>query len=237
LGTSYDGFAAEYNAENERNLLNAYYERPAMIALLRDVSGKEVLDIGCGAGPLAEQLTRQGARVSGFDSSARMVEIARKRLGGDADLRVANLADTLPYDDDSFDVAAASLVLHYLPDWVDALSEIKRVLRPGARLVASVNHPLLFALMEKLYFGIEQYEDTHFFAGREARLVMWHHTLEDISQAINESGLRLVSLHEPPVADNTPTELLPEPGKRRFISFLFLVMEKQNEAEVRLAGQ
>jgi SAM-dependent methyltransferase len=227
MGTDYDGFAAEYNADNERNLLNAYYERPAMLDLVGEVAGKDVLDIGCGAGPLTELLMRRGARVSGFDSSARMVEIARDRVGhdGSADLRVADLADPLPYDDDSFDVACASLVLHYLADWVDPLSEIRRVLRPGARLVASVNHPLAFALMEKRYFGIEQYEDKHTFDGREATLVMWHHTLDDISRAINKSGLRLVSLHEPPVADDTPAELLPEPGKRRFISFLFLVLE------------
>lgn len=229
MGTDYDGFAAEYNAENERNLLNAYYERPAMLDLVGDVTGRDVLDIGCGAGPLAERLAQGGARVSGFDSSARMIEIAGHRLNDNVDLQVADLAEPLPYGDDSFDVACASLVLHYLADWADSLTEIRRVLRPGGRLVASVNHPLLFALMERRYFGIEQYEDTHTFAGSEATLTMWHHTLDDISQAIARSGLRLVSLHEPPVAVDTPEDLLPEPGKRRFISFLFIVMENPIE--------
>ena len=229
MGTDYDSFAAEYNTENERNLLNAYYERPAMLDLVGDVTGREVLDIGCGAGPLTERLAQRGARVSGFDSSAEMIDIARKRLDDKVDLQVADLAEPLPYDDDSFDVACASLVFHYLADWVDALTEIRRVLRPGGRLVASVNHPLLFALMEQRYFGIEKYEETHSFAGREATLTMWHHTLDDISQAIVRSGLRLVSLHEPAVADETPAELLDEPEKRRFISFLFIVMESPNE--------
>ena len=58
---------------------------------------------------------------------------------------------------------------------------------------------------------------------------MWHHTIDAISQAINQSGLGLVSLHEPPVAADTPEELLPEPGKRRYISFLFIVMETPNK--------
>lgn len=233
MGTDYDGFAAEYNAENERNLDNAYYERPAMLDLVGDVAGRDVLDIGCGAGPLAKELAQRGARVSGFDRSVRMIDIARSRLGDDADFRVADLAEPLPYDDDSFDAACASLVLHYLADWVDALAEIKRVLRPGARLIASVNHPLLFALLEKRYFGVEQYDFTHTFDGREATLTMWHHTLDDISQAISRSGLRLVSLHEPPVAADTPEALLPEPGKRRFIGFLFIVMEKPNATASR----
>jgi ubiquinone/menaquinone biosynthesis C-methylase UbiE len=228
----YDGFAAEYNADNESNLLNAYYERPAMLDLAGNVTGRDVLDIGCGAGPLAERLVQRGARVSGFDSSVRMIDLARKRLGDGVNLQVADLAEPLPYGDDSFDVACASLVLHYLADWADSLTEIKRVLRPGGRLVASINHPLLFALMEQRYFGIEQYEYTHTFDGREATLTMWHHTLDDISQAISRSGLRLVSLQKPSVADDTPAELLDEPGKRRFISFLFIVMANPSDTIV-----
>lgn len=227
MQTDYDSFAAHYNEENERSLLNAYYERPAMLDLAGDVAGRDVLDIGCGAGPLSEKLVERGARVSGFDQSAAMVEIARGRLGDTVDLRVADLADPLPYDDDSFDVACASLVLHYLRDWVAPLSEIRRVLRPGGRLVASVNHPLAYAMTENKYFGIEQYEFKHTFAGREASLFMWHRTLEDIYRAVNDSGLRIVSLHEPAVADDTPQELLPPSGTRRFISFLFLVMESR----------
>ena len=227
MQTDYDSFAAHYNEENERSLLNAYYERPAMLDLAGDVAGRDVLDIGCGAGPLSEKLVERGARVSGFDQSAAMVEIARRRLGSTVDLRVADLADPLPYDDDSFDVACASLVLHYLRDWVAPLSEIRRVLRPGGRLVASVNHPLAYAMTENKYFGIEQYEFTHTFAGREASLFMWHRTLDDIYRAVHDSGLRIVSLHEPAVADDTPEELLPPSGTRRFISFLFLVMESR----------
>ena len=46
-----------------------------------------------------------------------MLEIARRRLGGDVDLRVADLAGPLPYPDGAFDDVVASLVLHYLEDW------------------------------------------------------------------------------------------------------------------------
>ncbi len=225
MPTDYDGFADAYQVENEGSLLNAYYERPAMLRFVGRVDGKDVLDIGCGAGPLAERLVDRGARVSGFDVSARMIALARRRLDGGADLRVADLADRLPYDDDSFDVACASLVLHYLEDWIEPLREIRRVLRPGGRLVASVNHPLAYALFEGRYFGVERYEARHTFAGHEATLVMWHHTLDDISTFVCDAGLRIVSLHEPPVADDTPIELLGQSGKRRFISFLFLVLD------------
>lgn len=223
--TDYDAFAQDYRDENESSLLNTWYALPAMLDLAGDVAGLDVLDAGCGAGPLAAQLHARGARVSGFDLSARMVDLARERLPEDVDLRVADLGEPLPYADERFDLVCASLVLHYLRDWEEPLAEIRRVLRPGGRLIASVNHPLAFAMTENRYFTLEQYELRHEFAGREASLFMWHRTLDDISAAVNASGLRLVSLHEPPVADGTPEELLPPNGSRRFISFLFLVLE------------
>lgn len=52
----YDGFAAAYSTSNENNLFNAYYCRPEMVRLAGDVEGLEVLDAGCGSGPLMEAL-------------------------------------------------------------------------------------------------------------------------------------------------------------------------------------
>lgn len=49
--TNYDHFAAAYSTENQGSLLNAYYERPAMLELAGGVEGHQVLDAGCGSGP------------------------------------------------------------------------------------------------------------------------------------------------------------------------------------------
>lgn len=54
--TDYDEFAEAYSADNEVSLLNAYYERPAMLNLAGDVDGRRILDIGCGSGPLSAAL-------------------------------------------------------------------------------------------------------------------------------------------------------------------------------------
>jgi len=113
----YDGFAAAYSASNENNLFNAYYARPEMIRLAGDVAGLEILDAGCGSGPLMEALRGKDAVVSGFDLSPAMVELARQRLGEDADVRVADLGAPLPYPDDTFDLVVASLSLHYVKDY------------------------------------------------------------------------------------------------------------------------
>jgi SAM-dependent methyltransferase len=133
--TDYDSFAMAYSAENESNLFNAYYERPEMLRLVGDVSGRRILDAGCGSGPLTAVLRDSGAVVTGFDTSAAMVDLARQRLGGDADLHVADLRAPLPFADAEFDDVVASLVLHYLEDWAGPLAELRRVLKPGGRLI------------------------------------------------------------------------------------------------------
>ena len=131
----YDSFAEAYSAENEASLLNAYYERPAMLALAGDVAGRRILDAGCGSGPLFAALRDRGAIVTGFDSSAKMLQLARRRLGPAADLHLADLGSPLPFPDAAFDDVIACLVLHYLQDWTAPLAELRRVLRPGGRLL------------------------------------------------------------------------------------------------------
>jgi 2-polyprenyl-3-methyl-5-hydroxy-6-metoxy-1,4-benzoquinol methylase len=75
----YDSFAEAYAAENENNLVNAYFERPAMLALAGDVACRHILDAGCGSGPLTAALRDRGAVVTGIDSSAEMLALARRR--------------------------------------------------------------------------------------------------------------------------------------------------------------
>ena len=57
----YDRIAEGYTAENETSLPNAYYERPAMLELAGDVTGRRILDAGCGSGPLFAALRDRGA--------------------------------------------------------------------------------------------------------------------------------------------------------------------------------
>jgi SAM-dependent methyltransferase len=66
------------------------------------VTGRRILDAGCGAGAVSVALCVRGAIVAGFDRSAKMVELARQRLGADPDLRVTDVAGPLPYPDGAF---------------------------------------------------------------------------------------------------------------------------------------
>jgi SAM-dependent methyltransferase len=231
----YDGFAGAYSTENEANLVNAYYERPAMLALAGDVAGRRILDAGCGAGPLLAALRDQGAIVTGFDNSAAMIELARRRLGDDADLHVADLGSPLPFPDDAFDDVTASLVLHYLQDWGPALAELRRVLKPGGRLIASVDHPFAITLMHREagrkadYFATSNRTEEWTMGGHTALMSFWDRPLHAMTDAFTAAGFRIAVISEPAPAPDTPRELIPQEfaakDKPRFLCFLFFVLQ------------
>lgn len=117
------------------------YSRPLAADLadwLEVGSGQRAIDVGCGPGALTGILVdRLGAdRVAAVDPSASFVEACRERLPG-VDVRVGN-AESLPHDDDSFDIAAACLVVHFMTDPVAGLAEMGRVTRPGGWVGATV---------------------------------------------------------------------------------------------------
>ncbi len=227
--SDYDNFANAYSAENESNLFNAYYARPAMLGLAGEVSGRRILDAGCGSGPLSAALRARGAVVTGIDASAAMVDLARQRLGEDADLHVADLGAPLPFADAEFDDVVASLVLHYLEDWSGPLSELRRVLKPGGRLLVSVNHPSAYAIVypEADYFAVTKYSEDYTFDGQVTWLTFWHRPLHAMTDAFTAAGFRIAIVSEPPPAPDTPLEVLP-PGLeegRSFMCFLFFVLD------------
>jgi SAM-dependent methyltransferase len=228
----YDRFAAAYTAETEANLVNGYYMRPAIVALAGEVTGRRILDAGCGSGPILAQLRDRGAIVTGFDSSAGMLELARQRLGPDADLHLADLGGPLPFPDDAFDDVVAGLVLHYFEDWSGPLAELRRVLRPGGRLIAAVDHPLALEIIRREHGCDGRYFETHSrteewgFGGIPAPMMFWDRPLHAMTDAFTAAGFRITAISEPPAAPDTPAELLAEfEGKNRFLCFLFFVLE------------
>lgn len=93
------------------------------------------LDLGCGAGVLTESLARRAGHVVGVDLSPRMIEAARARCGGLANVELV-VGDFFELDlpERSFDCIAAVAVLHHM-DWVRVVERAKGLLRPGGRLL------------------------------------------------------------------------------------------------------
>lgn len=123
--------ASEIGAITER------LERRLILDLARDVSGRKVLDVGCGDGTLALELARRGGIVTGIDGSTAMINTARGR----AEQQHANVefleavAEHLPFPADQFDVVTAITILCFVDDAAPVFREIARVLKPGGRLV------------------------------------------------------------------------------------------------------
>jgi ubiquinone/menaquinone biosynthesis C-methylase UbiE len=101
-------------------------------------AGQRALDVGCGPGALTAQLVdRLGAdAVSAVDPSPSFVEAIRERFP-DIDAQ-AGTAEQLPFPDDSFDLALAQLVVHFMTDPVAGLREMARVTRTGGLVAACV---------------------------------------------------------------------------------------------------
>jgi SAM-dependent methyltransferase len=108
----------------------------ATMAALAPLSGLSLLDAGCGAGLALRLAAEHGARVSGLDASAALLDVARGGLP-DADLRVGDIEE-LPYDNETFDVVTAFNSIQYASDPKTAVTELARVARPGGRVAIEV---------------------------------------------------------------------------------------------------
>lgn len=153
-----------YDEIDRRFLDSAYYAtgqdgQPFGRFLKHDlVSGKQVLEIGCGMGTHAEMLLRNGARLTAIDQTALAVESTRRRLElKHLDARVLQQdAEKLTLPEQSFDVVWTWGVIHHSSSTEQCVSEISRVLRSGGRLMMMVYYrpSLVFYLHCGLIRGV-----------------------------------------------------------------------------------
>ena len=101
--------------------------------------GKNVLDIGCGAGHSSELIKTAGATVVGVDAAQGMVDYASETFDG-IDFQAGGIEE-LSFGDDEFDVVFAANSVQYAADLVTALQELKRVCKPGGSIVAGLFGP------------------------------------------------------------------------------------------------
>jgi glycosyltransferase involved in cell wall biosynthesis/SAM-dependent methyltransferase len=103
-------------------------------------AGEDVLEVGAGLGTDLAQFAAHGARVADVDLSAGHLEHARRNfeLRGLRGRFVHHDAETLPFEDGSFDLVYSNGVIHHTPNTARLVGEIRRVLRPGGRVIVMV---------------------------------------------------------------------------------------------------
>jgi SAM-dependent methyltransferase len=176
---SWDRNAVEYEAPGRRNWESAephwgiWNVPEAQLHVLPDVSGLDVVELGCGTGYVSAWLARRGARPVGIDNSAVQLANARRfqrEFGLDFPLIHAN-AEEAPLAGERFDLAISEYGASIWCDPYRWIPEAARLLRPGGRLIFLVNGTLLMLTMPDLvadgpatdrlvrdYFGIHRFE-------------------------------------------------------------------------------
>jgi len=112
--------------QSPQNRFVADLEDQLLLRLLEPVRGERVLDIGCGTGRHLSMFLELGLDVTGLDASPHMLAIAREKLGHRAEL-YQGLAEDLPFEDNSFDIATLITTLEFVDDVQKALQEACRV--------------------------------------------------------------------------------------------------------------
>ncbi len=195
-GSSYDEIANKYADAQDNKPWNLYFDRPGILQFLPDVSGKDVLDAGCGPGFYSLYLLDQGARVTAFDLNPFFVERTRQRTGNHVIVRQADLAEPLKFcSDESFDLIVCILVLHYLKEWRPTLTEFNRVLRSNGLLIFSTHHPFTDMEMSPTgdYFSTDLIEDEWDIG----KVRFYRRPLSKISRDLIQSGFVIEDIAEP----------------------------------------
>jgi len=133
FGTAYDRRAADYAAAIEPTFQPVYHR---IVELAQIKPGMWVVDLATGTGGVAREAAAAGARVTGIDVSPRMLEIARD-VSPAGIVYVLSDAGTLPFPDQTFDVATCGFGLSHMPHADQVLLEVRRVLKPNGTLLAS----------------------------------------------------------------------------------------------------
>ena len=236
---SWNTISASYQANTRISTDDVHYGPLAPgereLGLLGDVTGKQVIEIGCGGGQNAIALTRWGATCVGVDPSSAQLAYARRlaREGGVDVQFVSGVAEDLSaFANESFDLALSSYAFGYVTDLRRAYDEAWRVLKPGGLFVLCLCHPWFQAVGWHLagdpdapkvgnyaaWPDMEEW-DWAYEDGTTARMRGHLRTLEQIVNQLLEAGFtleRLVEQNIEDVAQASPEALARLPYVNKF---------------------
>ena len=201
----YSKHAARYAEAIKDNTYNANFERPSLQAMLTNLQGSSVLDLGCGSGIYANFLLEKGASsVTCIDSSKEMIDIVKTNLGGKVKAYTQDLSLGLPQEKTkSADVIICPLVIHYIENLSLFFQEIYRVLKPGGYIVFSTHHPVLDFECSPSgnYFKRELITEEWNTVGEPVEVKFFRRPLTETTDAITQAGLVIIQVSEGKVTE------------------------------------
>ncbi|MET3546739.1 SAM-dependent methyltransferase [Paenibacillus favisporus] len=208
-------------------------------ALLPDLQGKSVLDLGCGFGWHCRYAREQhAAEVVGVDISAKMLESAREQTDDPAITYLQAPIEDIDFPDGHFDVVLSSLAFHYVQSFDAVCQKVHSCLKQGGTFVFSVEHPIFTSRPEQewilddqgspLYWPVDHYQDegvrnTAFLTDH---VIKYHRTLSTYINDLIRTGFAITAVREP-LPD---PKLMHHPGMKdetRRPMFLILSAEKK----------
>ena len=204
----FDGYMKIREKEDNANDL---FEIPALLSLLPDLSGKSLLDLGCGYGEHCKMFINMGAaNVVGVDISEKMLEVAH-RANSDPKITYLNIPiEDIDKLDGQFDVVISSLAIHYVDSFAEVVKKIYDKINTDGVFVFSQEHPIGTACSsvnrwtkdesgKKLYVNLSNYcvegerESTWFVEG----VKKYHRTFSTIVNTLVDAGFTVERMIEP----------------------------------------
>lgn len=190
---------------------NDLFEIHALFSLLPDLTGKDVLDLGCGFGEHCKAFIKKGAAsVTGIDISEKMLEVARKENSDQAITYVNMPIEDLYKLDRRFDVVVSSLAFHYVEAFPEVIRMIYEKMNAGGVFVFSQENPLVTAHStgprwtkddngNKLYvnlsnYGLEGERESRWFVDGVKK---YHRMFSTLVNTLIESGFTIEKMIEP----------------------------------------
>lgn len=195
--------------------LHQYMIDPEISKMLGDVSGKIILDAGCGNGYWVRRLAQKAEKVIGIDSSVELINDAKSAKNlSNTEYYTADLLESIDLPDFHFDIILSSMVFHYLGNVENAVVEFKRMLKPNGRVVIAIQHPIYqyhFRVQNKTggasgsfsnpvgYFDRKIVEQT-ILSGKTI-IKIYNRPLSDYIKPFLQRGFTLVDFTEPEYTD------------------------------------
>lgn len=218
----WDRNAVDWTAQvrARRDLYREVFNNPSFLEFLPDLSGRRVIDLGCGEGHNTRLFVKGGALMTGIDVSPRLIEAARAAEAAEPlgiDYHVGSFADLKQFANESLDAAVSTMAFMDGPGFPKAAHAVYRVLRPGGALYFSVIHPCFCPsgarwvtdskgrVEGKLvtnYWLDEPYIDKWRFScapeGTEPFAIMYFpYRIEDYINGLCDAGFRILRMREP----------------------------------------